>query len=62
MILEMNEVKQLILSRLLISSSICMCCGERDCVALNRNLSTVLDTEDVLHAINLDEHFFKEDK
>ena len=61
MILEMNKVKQLIISRLFVSSSICMCCGKRDCVALNRNLPTVLDTDDVLHAINLDESFFKEE-
>jgi len=61
-ILEINEVKQLILSRLFTSSSICMCCSKRDCPALNRELPNTLDTDDVLHAINLNEHFFEENK
>lgn len=60
-ILEMNEVKQLILGRLFASSSICMCCSKRDCMAFNRQFPNALNIDDVLNAINLDEHFFKEE-
>ena len=55
-----NETKKVILERLFKSTSICMCCSKKDCPALNRELPNVLNTEDVLHAINLNEHFYKE--
>ena len=57
----MNKIKELILKRLYQSSSICLCCHKQNCVATNRKLPSTLDTDKVLKAINLDEHFFKEE-
>ncbi len=56
-----NALKNKILDRLYETSSICSICGEAKCMhGGNRRLTPMLDTDDVLKAINLNEYFYSE--
>ena len=56
-----NQTKEIIVNRLYEKAGICGHCGERRCPdAGYRKLPDTLNTDDVLQAINLDEHYYKD--
>lgn len=57
-----NATKEKILDRLYEAAGVCMTCGKHKCQhGSNTTLPESLDVNTVLRAINLDEHFFKEE-
>jgi len=58
-----NKTKDKIVSRLHNLVGVCMTCKKRDCGhGKNTMLPPRIDTDVILRAINLDEHFFKEEQ
>ena len=56
-----NKIKTKIIKRLHKTSGFCVSCGKKGCGHHNTILKGKIHFEEVLKAINLNEHFYKEE-